>query len=58
MNPRIGMILVIAVFVVSPIAAWLLHSGALEYEHTSGQGKNYGELVHPARPLDNFELLD
>ncbi|MCW8963595.1 MAG: SCO family protein [Gammaproteobacteria bacterium] len=58
MNPRIRMILVIAVFVVSPIGAWLFHSGVLEFEHTPGQGKNYGDLVHPARPLDGFKLFD
>lgn len=58
MKSRIGMILVIAVFVASPITAWLVYTGVIGYEHEPGQGKNYGELVHPARPLDNFELAN
>ena len=58
MKSRIGMILVIAVFVASPITAWLVYTGVIDYKHEPGQGNNYGKLVHPARPLDNFELAD
>ena len=58
MKSRIGMILVIAVFVASPITAWLVYTGVIDYKHEPGQGKNYGELVHPARPLDNFKMAD
>ena len=58
MNPRIVLVLTAAVFVLSPLLAWLVHIGVVDVGLEAGQGKNRGELIHPARPLQGFGLLD
>ena len=56
MNSRTALILVAAIFIVSPIVAWLFHIGVFQAPTEPGSGKNHGELVHPARPLEGLEL--
>ena len=58
MNSRTALILIFVLFVISPIAAWLVHTGVIDVSFDAGQGKNKGELVHPARPLEGFALAD
>ncbi len=56
MNARVGMILIAAIFVLSPVLAWLTHQGFFDFSSAPGEGKNNGDLIHPARPLENFKL--
>jgi len=56
LNSRTALILVAAIFIVSPIVAWLFHIGVFQAPTEPGSGKNHGELVHPARPLEGLEL--
>lgn len=58
MNPRAALVLTMAVFIISPVLAWLIHAGVIDVGLSTADGKNHGELVHPARPLDGFELVD
>ncbi|TNF92800.1 MAG: hypothetical protein EP297_13005 [Gammaproteobacteria bacterium] len=52
MNHRVIMLIVVGLFMLSPIVAWLIQSGYLGWEPDVSTGKNRGELIHPARPLD------
>jgi hypothetical protein len=58
MNHRTVLVLIVALFVISPVVAWLIHSGVIDVGLEASRGKNKGELVHPARPLQGFELKD
>ena len=58
MNPRLVLILAAALFVLSPLAAWLYHSGYIGEQGVTIGGKNNGELIHPARPLETIVLED
>lgn len=58
MNHRTALVLIVALFVISPVVAWLIHSGVINVGFEATQGKNKGELVHPARPLQGFALSD
>ena len=58
MNSRTALISIFVLFVLSPIAAWMVHTGVIDISFDAGQGKNRGELIHPARPLEGFELAD
>lgn len=58
MNHRTALVLIVALFVISPVVAWLIHSGVIDVGFESTHGKNKGELVHPARPLQGFTLKD
>jgi peroxiredoxin len=56
MNHRTAMVLIVALFIISPAVAWLIYSGVIDVGIKATQGKNKGELVHPARPLQGFAL--
>ncbi len=58
MNPRVALVLTMAVFIISPVLAWLIHAGVIDVGLSTAAGKNHGELVHPARPLAGFDLID
>lgn len=58
MNPKLALILAAALFVLSPLAAWLYHSGYIGEQGVTIDGKNNGELIHPARPLETIVLQD
>ena len=58
MNHRTALVLIVALFVISPVVAWLIYSGVINVGFEATQGKNKGELVHPARPLQGFALKD
>ena len=58
MNPRLALVLTAAVFVLSPLLAWLMHAGVIDLGPGRGMGKNRGELVQPPRPLPDFQLTD
>lgn len=58
MNPRLVLLILTALFLLSPIMAWLLHSGWTGWNLSVESGKNHGELIHPARPLRDFNLAD
>lgn len=60
MNPRLALALVAAVFVLSPLLAWLMHAGVIDLGHGLGlgAGKNRGELARPPRPLPGFRLAN
>ena len=58
MNHRTALVLIVALFVISPVVAWLIYSGVINVGFQATQGKNKGELVHPARPLQGFALKD
>ncbi len=58
MNHRTALVLTAAVFVISPVLAWLIHAGIIDMGLGTTTGKNHGELIHPARPLEGFELVD
>ncbi len=58
MSPRAALVLTAAVFIVSPILAWLIHAGVIDIGLETAGGKNRGELIHPARLLAGFELVD
>jgi len=55
---RIGLIVIISIFLLSPVLAWMFYVGIIGGGHEAGQGKNYGELIHPARPLEDIRLVD
>jgi len=55
---RIGLIAVVLLFILSPILAWMFYTGVIGAGYQADAGKNYGELIHPARPLENIQLLD
>jgi cytochrome oxidase Cu insertion factor (SCO1/SenC/PrrC family) len=48
----------IGLFVLSPIIAWLVQSGFFGWQPDAAGGKNRGELIHPAIPLERFSLQD
>lgn len=56
MNSRTALILTVVVFIASPVLAWLIHAGVIDIGLDINEGKNFGELVHPARPLEGFAL--
>lgn len=58
MNARTAMLLIAALFILSPITAWLFHLGVFEFAGDGSKGKNAGDLIHPARPLQDFKLQD
>jgi cytochrome oxidase Cu insertion factor (SCO1/SenC/PrrC family) len=58
MSSRSALLLIAAIFIISPVTAWLFHSGIINLGDEQRESKNRGELVHPARPLEGFELLD
>lgn len=55
---RTGLIIIVALFVLSPVLAWMFYAGLIGDGYEPGTGKNYGELIHPARPLENIQLMD
>lgn len=55
---RARLIFVVAMFVLPPVLAWMFYAGWIGDGYEPGQGKNYGELIHPARPLQDIQLLD
>lgn len=58
MNSRAVLLLVVALFVLPPLAAWLLHIGVFEISGDTSEGKNNGDLIYPVRPLENVRLQD
>lgn len=55
---RVGLIFIATLFLLSPILAWMFYSGVIDLNFQAGQGKNRGELIHPARPLGEIILQD
>ena len=58
MNSRAALLFVATLFIISPIAAWMMHAGIISWDNSDRQGKNNGELIHPARPLSPILLQD
>lgn len=58
MNPRLALMLAATLFILSPVMAWLYHSGYIGEKSEIVGGKNNGELIHPARPLESIALQD
>ena len=57
MNTRSGFFLIVGIFLISPLLAWMFHVGLLGNIKTS-EGGNYGQLIHPARSLAGFSSVD
>ena len=56
MNPRVALLAIAGLFVLPAVMAWLIHAGIINVSFDTGEGKNRGELIHPARPLDGLSL--
>lgn len=49
LTPRVGLILIAALFIVPLALAWMMYSGAIDY--SPGSTRNYGRLVEPPEPI-------
>lgn len=56
MNARVALVLLFALFLLPVSVAWMFYLGIFEFSHEPGEGKNQGELIHPARPLEGLSL--
>ena len=56
MNSRLALILIAAIFVLPAAIAWMFHVGVFDTDFGTDAGKNRGELVHPAKPLEGLSL--
>jgi len=50
LSPRFTLLIIAAMFLLPLLLAWLMFSGALEFE--PGEGRNLGELVDPPVSID------
>ncbi len=53
-NQRIKLVIIISLFALPVVIAWLWHVNSDQWRPTSTT--NYGELITPARPLENFVM--